>query len=177
MSTFHLYSGNLSDYCVQCICLPAPWKYTLIYWLSKHASSYGALLSATHPHGARYPLSRCFAAVAQSADEFSAFSTERESFSRSPFPSSSYFPHVDRPYEKLARFLGRSIPSRFCRPPASKGGRLASNPTRHYGNLFTSRILSPLYRRGLAPILLGFNDAALDLILKCNDWSVHYEPR
>lgn len=65
VSTFHLRSESLSDYRAQCICLPASWKYTLIYWLSKRASSYGALLSAATPTGATL-LARRFAAVAQS---------------------------------------------------------------------------------------------------------------
>lgn len=81
-------------------------------------------------------------------DEFSAFSSERTALSLFLLPRGSL---------ALSRFRVLPLIER------------ASNSTRRYGNLFTSRILSRLYRRRLARSSLSLT-TPLDLILKCNDW-------
>lgn len=121
VSTFHLCSVSLSDYRVQCICLPASWKYTLIYWLSKHASSYGALLSAAHPHGATLLAdasphslpSRSLPGV------FSAFSSKR--IALPSLLTRRFRRFLTLPTRELARSLALTSSRKYS-------GDLASNP-------------------------------------------------
>lgn len=160
MSTFHLVLG-------ESLRLPRtlhlPFSVVEIYFnlLAVKACQFlQCSLISSSPLWCCYPLSRrCFAVVVQSG-KFSAFSSEREQ--RSPSYSLSLYlsfllsvvfslRHIDSPTRLTSSLT-------FPCPLVSR--ELASNPTYGcYGNLFTSRILSRLYRRRLAPILLGFNDA------------------